>query len=53
MGEIAARLQESMRSSRAEFAATFASFGQLSVQHRTDAADRRRRPGAAIAGVAR
>jgi CHAD domain-containing protein len=36
MGEIAARLQESMRSSRAEFAATFASFGQLSVQSRTD-----------------
>ena len=52
MGEIAVRLQESMQSSRAEFAATFASFGQLSVQHRTD----RLTPapaGAAIAGVAR
>jgi CHAD domain-containing protein len=51
MGEIAARLQESMRSSRAEFAATFASFGQLSVQSRTD----RLTPApaaAAIAGVA-
>jgi CHAD domain-containing protein len=34
MGEIAARLQESMLSSRAEFAATFASFGRLSVQRR-------------------
>ena len=31
MGEIAARLQESMQASRAEFAATFASFGRLSV----------------------
>ena len=51
MGEIAARLQESMRSSRAEFAATFASFGQLSVQSRTE----RLTPApaaAAIAGVA-
>ncbi len=34
MGEIAARLQESTRSSRAEFATTFAEFGRLSVQRR-------------------
>ncbi len=34
MGEIAARLQESMQSSRTEFAAAFASFGRLSVPRR-------------------
>jgi CHAD domain-containing protein len=34
MGEIAARLQESMQASRAEFAATFASFGRVSVPRR-------------------
>jgi CHAD domain-containing protein len=34
MGEIAARLQESMRASRAEFAAAFAAFAQLSVPRR-------------------
>jgi len=34
MGEIAARLQESMQASRAEFAAAFASFGRLPVPHR-------------------
>ena len=34
MGEIAARLQESMQSSRSEFAATFERFGRLSVQRR-------------------
>jgi CHAD domain-containing protein len=34
MGEIATRLQESMRASRAEFAATFAAFGRLSVPRR-------------------
>jgi CHAD domain-containing protein len=55
MGEIAARLQESMQSSRAEFASTFASFGRLSVQRRMA---RLTRPdpapaGAATAGAAR
>jgi CHAD domain-containing protein len=34
MGEIAARLQESMQASRAEFAGTFSSFGRLSVPRR-------------------
>jgi CHAD domain-containing protein len=34
MGEIAARLQESLRSSRARFATTFASFARLSVPRR-------------------
>jgi CHAD domain-containing protein len=34
MGEIAARLQESMEASRAEFAAAFAAFGRLSVPRR-------------------
>jgi CHAD domain-containing protein len=34
LGEIAARLQESMLASRAEFAATFSSFGRLSVPRR-------------------
>ena len=34
MGEIAARLQESMQSSRSDFAATFERFGRLSVQRR-------------------
>ena len=34
MGEIAARLQESMQASRAEFATAFASFGRLPVPHR-------------------
>ena len=34
MGELAARLQESMQSSRAEFASTFATFGRLSVPRR-------------------
>jgi CHAD domain-containing protein len=34
MGEIAAGLQESLRTSRAEFAGTFATFGRLSVPRR-------------------
>jgi CHAD domain-containing protein len=49
MGEIAACLQESMQSSRSDFAATFERFGRRSVQRRMA---RLSRPGPAPAGGA-
>jgi hypothetical protein len=52
MGEIAARLQEALRTSRAEFAGTFASFGRLSVPRRM-ALLARAPAGTATAGAAR
>jgi CHAD domain-containing protein len=55
MGELAARRQESMQSSRAEFATTFAAFGRLSVPRRMARLTRSEPApaGAATAGAAR